>query len=71
MDVQLVNMPMEGMTHAVNRVFFPGKPFHDIKVIMDCLTVVIGIVPVSYTHLWLPAYARPEPVLPQLCVLPA
>ena len=44
MDVQLVNMPMEGMTHAVNRVFFPGKPFHDIKVIMDCLTVVIGIV---------------------------
>ena len=44
MDVQLVNMPMEGMTHAVNRVFFPDKPFHDIKVIMDCLTVVIGIV---------------------------
>jgi len=35
---------MEGMTHAVNRVFFPDKPFHDIKVIMDCLTVVIGIV---------------------------
>ena len=28
----------------VNRVFFPDKPFHDIKVIMDCLTVVIGIV---------------------------
>ena len=27
MDVQLVNMPMEGMTHAVNRVFFPDKPF--------------------------------------------
>ena len=25
-------------------VFFPDKPFHDIKVIMDCLTVVIGIV---------------------------
>ena len=44
MGVKLVNMPMEGMTHAVNRVFFPDKPFHDIKVIMDCLTVVIGIV---------------------------
>ncbi len=44
MDVQLVNMPMEGMTHAINRVFFPEKQFHDIKVIVDCFTVVIGIV---------------------------
>lgn len=44
MDVQLVNMPMEGMTHAVNRVFFPDKAFHDIKVVMDCLTVAVGVV---------------------------
>ena len=42
MDVKLVNMPMEGMTHAVNQTLLPNFPFHDVKVFMDCTVVVIG-----------------------------
>lgn len=44
MDVELVNMPMEGMTHAVNETLFPQLPFHDVKVMMDCLAVGVGVV---------------------------
>lgn len=43
MDVELVNMPMEGMTHAVNETLFSRLPFHDVKVMMDCLVVGIGV----------------------------
>lgn len=43
MDVKLVNMPMEGMTHAINQKLLPRLAFHDVKVIMDCLVVAIGI----------------------------
>jgi len=43
MDVELVNMPMEGMTYAVKENVFPKKPFHDVKVIMDCTVVAIGL----------------------------
>lgn len=43
MDVELVNMPMEGMTHAIAEKIFRKMAFHDVKVIMDCTVVVIGI----------------------------
>ncbi|SCP98150.1 YczE/YyaS/YitT family protein [Anaerobium acetethylicum] len=43
-DVKLVNMPMEGMTAAINVKIFRKLPFHDVKVIMDCTVVVIGIM---------------------------
>ena len=44
MGVKLVNMPMEGMTHAISEKILKKLPFHDVKVIMDCLSVGIGIV---------------------------
>lgn len=44
MNVRLVNMPMEGMTHAINRKIFPDRSFHDVKVIMDCAVVMAGCV---------------------------
>lgn len=44
MDVKLVNMPMEGMTHAIKEILLPGLEFHDVKVIMDCVVVGIGVV---------------------------
>jgi len=44
MNAKLVNMPMEGMTHAVNRILFPGRSFHDVKVWMDCLMVALGCI---------------------------
>lgn len=44
MDVKLVNMPMEGMTHAIKGTLLPGLAFHDVKVIMDCVVVGIGVV---------------------------
>lgn len=44
MDVKLINMPMEGMTHAVKEVLLPNKSFHEAKVIMDSLSVAVGIV---------------------------
>lgn len=39
----LVNMPMEGLMHAVNKTFFPKKSFHEMKVIIDCLVVCVSI----------------------------
>lgn len=44
MDAELVNMLMEGMTYAVKETFFLRKPFPEVKVFMDCLTVGIGLV---------------------------
>ncbi len=44
MDAELVNMPMEGMTYAVKEILFPRKPFPEVKVLMDCLVVGIGLV---------------------------
>lgn len=44
MDMKLVNMPMEGMTHAIRETLLPGLAFHDVKVIMDCVVVGIGVV---------------------------
>lgn len=43
-NVNLINMPMEGLTEAVQRKLFKKLAFHDVKVIMDCLVVAIGIV---------------------------
>jgi len=42
MNAKLVYMPMEGMTHAIAEKL--DKPFHDVKVLMDCLVVFLGIV---------------------------
>lgn len=44
MGVNLMNMPMEGLTAAVKAKIFPKKPFPEVKVMMDCLVVGIGIV---------------------------
>ena len=42
MEVGLVPMPMEGLTQSIaDKV---GKPFHNIKVVVDCTVVVLGIV---------------------------
>ena len=35
---------MEGMTHAISEKILKKLPFHDVKVIMDCLSVGIGIL---------------------------
>jgi len=42
MDVQLVPMPMEGLTAAVAKKL--GKPFPTMKTIIDCIVVASGIV---------------------------
>ncbi len=41
MDAGLVNMPMEGMTNAIAERIVK-KPFHDVKVAVDCLAVAGG-----------------------------
>ena len=43
MDAGLVNMPMEGMTCAIAERIVK-KPFHDVKVAVDCLAVGAAIV---------------------------
>lgn len=42
LDVDLVPMPMEGMTMAIAKK--AGRPFTTVKTIVDCSTVAIGIV---------------------------
>ena len=44
MNTRLVYMPMEGMTHAITVKLFKSRPFHDVKVWMDCRVVFLGIV---------------------------
>ena len=39
---RLVNMPMEGMTSAITQLL-PGRQFHQIKVVVDCLVVVAAL----------------------------
>lgn len=43
-DVRLVNMPMEGLTHAISEKVLKGKPFHETKVIVDCTAVGLSIL---------------------------
>lgn len=43
-DVKLVNMPMEGLTHAISEKILKGKPFHETKVIVDCMVVGLSIL---------------------------
>lgn len=43
MDARLVNMPMEGMTSAIAERIVK-KPFHDVKVAVDCLAVGAAIL---------------------------
>lgn len=42
MEVELVPMPMEGLTAAIAQKV--GKPFHSIKTIVDCGVVLLGII---------------------------
>lgn len=44
LDTDLIVMPMEGLTAAMNKTVFPKKAFHEVKVILDCTVVVVGIV---------------------------
>lgn len=41
LEVDLVSMPMEGLTQAIAKKL--NKPFHNVKVVVDCASVVIGI----------------------------
>ena len=36
LDTDLIVMPMEGLTAAMNKTVFPKKAFHEVKVILDC-----------------------------------
>ena len=40
---KLVNMPMEGMTSAITQLL-PGKQFHQVKIVVDCLVVVVALL---------------------------
>lgn len=42
MEVDLVAMPMEGLTQAIAKKV--GKPFHNVKIVVDCSSVALGIV---------------------------
>ncbi len=42
MEVDLVPMPMEGLTQSIAKKV--GKPFHNVKIVVDCSTVVLGII---------------------------
>ena len=42
MEVDLVAMPMEGLTQAIARKV--GRPFHNVKIGVDCSTVALGIL---------------------------
>lgn len=42
MDVQLVPMPMEGLSSTLAKKL--GKPFPTMKMVIDCLVVLIGVV---------------------------
>lgn len=39
---KLINMPMEGMTAAITDLL-PGKSFHQVKVVVDCIVVAISL----------------------------
>lgn len=40
---KLINMPMEGMTSAITELL-PGKSFHQVKIVVDCIVVVVALV---------------------------
>ena len=42
MEVDLVPMPMEGLTQSIARKV--GKPFHNVKIVVDCSSVILGII---------------------------
>lgn len=42
MEVDLVPMPMEGLTQSIAKKV--GKPFHNVKIVVDCSSVVLGII---------------------------
>lgn len=42
LEVELVPMPMEGMTLALAQVL--KKPFHNVKIAVDCTVVLLGLV---------------------------
>jgi len=44
MEAKLVNMPMEGMVSAIADKVLTRKKFHEVKVIMDCVVVVMGVL---------------------------
>lgn len=43
MDTRLVNMPMEGMTHAISSQLV-HRPFHQVKIVVDCGSVALAAV---------------------------
>lgn len=40
---KLINMPMEGMTSAITDLL-PGKSFHQVKIVVDCIVVVVSLL---------------------------
>ena len=50
LDVELVPMPMEGMTMAIAKKV--GKPFPTVKTVVDCSVVALGVIlTVVFLHL--------------------
>ena len=41
-EVDLVPMPMEGLTLSIAKKV--GKPFHNVKIVVDCTAVAVGIL---------------------------
>ena len=44
MEAGLVNMPMEGMTAAITDRIVKKRPFHEVKVMVDCFSVALALV---------------------------
>ena len=42
LEVELVSMPMEGMTLALAQV--TKKPFPNVKIVVDCTVVLLGLI---------------------------
>ena len=43
-NAKLVNMPMEGVTDTIAKKILKGKPFHEVKVMVDCVVVAAAAI---------------------------
>ncbi|MDR2939740.1 MAG: DUF6198 family protein [Clostridiales bacterium] len=44
LSVNLMNMPMEGLTKAMSQKIFKKMQFHEVKIVTDCAVVGLGII---------------------------
>lgn len=66
-NADLINMPMEGLTQALAQKVFKKRRFNEVKVIVDCVTVAVGIV-VSFLFLGRLAGIREGTVLSAILI---